>query len=423
MRIVLATWGSFGDLHPFLALGEGLRARGHDVVVATCPLYQPKVERLGLAFAPLGPDLPPPGSMAEATMKRLMDSRHGPRAVLRETVMPATEQQFAELCRACDGADRLVAHPVVPTAAFAAAKTRVPLVGVALQPILFLSAHDPCVPPGMPALVEAPLPPPWLMAPMLRGVRSYLRRWTDPVDQLRLREGLPDLGHPLFEAPFSGVANIAAWDPALGPPQPDWPARTVQAGFLFHDTLGEGDDTPGLPASLESFLESGSEPVCWTLGTSAVMDPGLFWESAARACARLGVRGVFLTGRQPGAWRPPPSRSDLIAVDYAPHSLIMPRCAAVVHQGGVGTTGQALRSGRPQVVVPWSHDQPDHARRIVKAGLGAHVPRHRIGETAFAEALRKVLGISEVLERARAVGATVQGRDPVAVACAVVEAG
>ena len=422
MRIVLATWGSFGDLHPFLALGEGLLARGHDVVVATCPLYQGKVERSGLGFAPLGPDLPPPGSVAAATMARLMDARHGPRAVLRETVVPAVEGQYRDLCAACAGADRLVAHPVVLSAPLAAAKKDVPLVGLALQPILFLSAHDPCVPPGVPALVDAWLPPQPLMAPMLRAVRGYLRRWTVPVDRLRSAENLPDQGHPLFEAPFSGVANIAAWDPVLGAPQPDWPSRTVQTGFLFHDRRGEPGDASQLPERAEEFLAGGPAPVCFTLGTSAVMDPGFFWDAAAAACRQLGIRGIFLTGLHPGAWQPDPADTSLLALDYAPHSLLMPRCAAVVHQGGVGTTGQALRSGRPQVVVPWSHDQPDHARRVVRAGLGAHVARHRIGASAFADVLERVLGDASIAENARRVGDTVRARDGVGVACDAVVA-
>ena len=420
MRIVLATWGSFGDLHPFLALGNGLRSRGHDVVLATSALYREKVGREGIGFAPMRPDLPTPEQVGPE-MARWMDARGGPKAVLRDTVVPAVREQFVDLRAACVGADCLVAHPIVVAAPMVSDIDGIPLVGAALQPILFLSAHDPCVPPGVPALVEAPLPPPWMMAPILRRVRHHLRGWTGPVDSLRQELGLPDRGHPLFEAPFHNGTNLALWDPVLGGPQPDWPPGTVQTGFPFHDTLGaEPPEAPGR-THWESFLESGPAPVCFTLGTSAVVDPGAFWDSAVGACRRLGLRAVLLVGRHTGAWKPVRSDPNVCVVDYAPHSEIMPRCAAIVHQGGVGTTGQALRSGRPQVVVPWSHDQPDHARRIAKAGLGVFVPRHRIGAKRFETALAQVLGDKSVVDRAKEVGELVAGRDAVAHACAVIE--
>ncbi|MFM7323084.1 MAG: glycosyltransferase [Armatimonadota bacterium] len=408
MRIVLATWGSFGDLHPFLAIGGALRDAGHAVVLATCPLYRAKVESEHLEFAPLRPDLPPPDEAA-GTMARLMDGRKGPRNVLAGTVLPGLRQMTEDLEAACVGADRLVFHPIVLPAPHLATARGIRFACATLQPILFLSATDPCAPPGVPALVESPFPPPVVMRAVHRQVKRHTRHWFGEVARLRRDLGLPPGEHPLFEAPFTGEATLALWSRTLGAPQPDWPEGTVLTGFAFHDRLGSGHDT--LPSALEAFLSDGEPPICFTLGTSAVLDPGGFWDAAATATTRLGRRAILLTGVHGNAFRPDPTARHLLAVPYAPHSAVMPRCAAVVHQGGVGTTGQALRAGRPQVVVPWSHDQPDHARRIVRAGIGVHLPRHRVDPARLETVLRRVLADAGMAQRARGVAEIVRSED------------
>jgi len=408
VRIVLATWGSFGDLHPFLAIGRALRDAGHAAVIATCPLYQAKVEREGLEFAPLRPDLPGPDDAA-GTMARLMDGRNGPRNVLVGTVLPGLSEMTEDLDTACTGADRLVFHPIVLPAPHLASARGIRFACATLQPILFLSASDPCAPPGVPSLVEAPFPPAWIMRPLLRVVKRHTHAWFGPVGELRRELGLPPGGHPLFETPFTGEATIALWSRELGAPQPDWPAGTHVVGFAFHDRLGPED--VALDPETEAFLARGEPPICFTLGTSAVLDPGGFWDAAAEATSRMGRRALLLTGVHASAWRPDPGQRHLHAVPYAPHSAIMPRCAAVVHQGGVGTTGQALRAGRPQVVVPWSHDQPDHARRVVRAGIGVHLPRHRVNAQSLEKKLRRALHDRAMASRAESVAHAVCSED------------
>src|SRR5262245_34096688 len=87
-RIVLTTLGSLGDLHPYVAIGLGLQARGHEAVIATSASYRPRVEALGLGFHAVRPDLPAPEE-APAIMRRIMDQRQGGEVVIRELVLPA----------------------------------------------------------------------------------------------------------------------------------------------------------------------------------------------------------------------------------------------------------------------------------------------------------------------------------------------
>ena len=417
MRITLATLGSFGDLHPFLAIGLGLKARGHDVTLASCPVYAQKVAVAGLRFAPLRPDAPSPEKASELA-ERVMDARTGTRAVMDEWTMPVLRDTYADLAAACDGADLLINHTIVFPGPLLAEKTGLPFLSAVLQPIVFFSVHDPCIPPTTPRWQGfAQLPKPLVRLAYRLGWKMT-RPWLRPVDELRAELGLPpSKKHPLIEGQFSALGTLALFSSALGAPQPDWPQNTVQTGFAFYDSLeGKGE---ALSPELEAFLEAGEPPIVFTLGSSAVMTAGNFFEEAVKATKLLHHRAVLLTGR--GQPVPPNLPGSILAVPYAPHSLLMPRGAVTVHQGGVGTTGQALRSGRPQIVVPFAHDQPDHAARVTRAGLGKTVYRDDCTAETLTAALRAVLDNPELQARCQAVGKDLQREDGIARACGAIE--
>jgi UDP:flavonoid glycosyltransferase YjiC (YdhE family) len=205
----------------------------------------------------------------------------------------------------------------------------------------------------------------------------------------------------MFEGLFSPRLTLALYSRVLGAPQPDWPSRVVTTGFVFYN----GPDA--LSPELEEFLASGPAPVVFTLGTSAVGAAGRFYHESVAAAMRLGVRAVLLTGglaqnRPDGE----PSR-DVLLVDRAPHQLLFPRASAIVHHGGVGTLGQALRSGRPMLVVPHGHDQPDNAYRVTKLGVARtlYPPRYRAARVA--RELARLLD-DDYRVRAESVAATVR---------------
>ena len=417
MRIVLATLGSFGDLHPFLAIGLGLKARGHDVTLASCPVYQAKVEVTGLVFAPLRPDAPTPDK-ASALAAKVMDARKGTRAVMDEWTMPALRDTYVDLEAACMGSDLLISHTIVFPGPLLAEKTGLPFLSVVLQPIVFFSVHDPCIPPTTPRWQGfARLPKPLVRAAYGLGWRMT-RPWLRPVDALRAELGLPpSKKHPLIEGQFSDLGTLALFSSALGAVQPDWPQNTIQTGFAFYDSLD--GQSEALSLELEAFLAAGEPPIVFTLGSSAVMTAGNFFEEAVKATKALKARAVLLTGRDQPV--PPNLPLSILAVPYAPHSLLMPRAAINVHQGGVGTTGQALRAGKPQVIVPFAHDQPDHAARITRTGLGRTVYRDACTAKTLAATLQPLLTDTERQERCRRVGEQLQQEDGVARACEAIE--
>jgi UDP:flavonoid glycosyltransferase YjiC (YdhE family) len=133
----------------------------------------------------------------------------------------------------------------------------------------------------------------------------------------------------------------------------------------------------------------------------------------------LGERALLLIGDERN--RPASLPEGVAAFDYAPYSEVLPRARAVVHQGGVGTTGQGLRAGVPSLVVPFSHDQFDNAARVARLGAGRSLPRSKYNAQSAARELRLMLNDKSYAERAAEVGRIVQSEDGAASACDAIE--
>ena len=411
--IVMVTWGSFGDLHPYMAVARGLRQRGHAVTLATCEIYRTKVESEGFCFAPYPPDVAellgdPPA------LRRSYDLYTGTEYVIRAVVLPRLEEAWRALLPVCAKASLIVGHPLAYAAPLVAEHLGIPWLSVALQPAAMLSAFDP------PYFPRAR----WLYALRHLGHQPFAalfalgkRRavaWGRPVLDLRRKLGLRDpAASPLLEGSFSPYGTMAWFSSILGEPQPDWPRCTRITGFPFYDRLEPGK---GLPEPLARFLDSGSPPLVFTLGSSASLEAGSFYQESVEAARALGQRAVLLTGLE-GRNHLPPLPETIIAADYAPFSELFPRASAIVHQGGIGTTAQALRSGRPMLVVPYSHDQPDNAQRVMRAGCGRMLTRNRYTAGRAAAQLDALLQDRTCGERAAAAGKRIAAEDGVAAAC------
>jgi UDP:flavonoid glycosyltransferase YjiC (YdhE family) len=204
----------------------------------------------------------------------------------------------------------------------------------------------------------------------------------------------------------------------LADPQPDWPPCTHITGFPFHDA----DETnPQAMRALEEFLAAGEAPIVFTLGSSAVFDARDFYRQAMEISARLGRRAVLLTGRLAGDQGLGTLPPDILAIDYAPHSAVFPRAAAVVHQGGIGTLAQGLRAGRPILVVPFSHDQPDNAERAERLGVALRIPRAKLSVDRGVAALRELLDDARYAKAAGEVARRISSEDGVRAACDRIE--
>jgi len=410
-RIVLTTFGSLGDLHPILAVAAGLKARGHDAVVATSVSYRPKVEALGLGFRPLRPDLRDVEAVP-GLMRRAMNLNTGPGVIVSEIAMPALRASYEDTVAAAEGADLLVSHALTYATPLVAERMGLPWASVMLSPIGLFSA---CDPPVLPAVQLGGFR--WMGAAVHRGLFALLkwmvRHWAEPCRRLRAELGLPPAADPVFEGQHSPRLVLAMFSGLLAAKQPDWPRQAVVTGFPFLDQAAV------LPPGLEEFLDAGEPPVVFTLGSAAVLDAGPFYRHAAEAARKLGRRALLLTGPDPA--NRPPTSAGVAAFDYAPFSLVFPRAAAIVHQGGVGTTAEAMRAGRPMLVMPYAHDQPDNAARVVRLGIARTLSRARFDATRAAAELRRLLGHASYAARAAAVGRRVRAEDGVGAACDAME--
>jgi UDP:flavonoid glycosyltransferase YjiC (YdhE family) len=230
--------------------------------------------------------------------------------------------------------------------------------------------------------------------------------WVRPVTELRREIGLaPSSDHPIFEGANSPDLVLALFSHIMADPQPDWPKHTVLTGFPFYD-----GPTQRLPAPIGEFLAKGPPPVVFTLGSSAVGAAGAFYSDSLEAVQRLQARAIFLTGSHPQGL-PKFLPSNVLAWPYAPHAQVFEDASAIVHQGGIGTTAQALRSAHPMLIVPFAHDQFDNAERVRKLGAATVVPRSKYNARSAGNALRPLLQESSYAEAAGAAAAHIDAEN------------
>jgi rhamnosyltransferase subunit B len=410
LRVLLTPIGSGGDVFPFIGLGLELRRRGHEAIVITNAHFEDLVRRSGLEFIEHGTD----EQFRKVSEQRdLWHPHRGFRTVMDLVLSQAT--RLGELIQQQESPGETVV--VAPFFAFAARilheKHGLPLVTVHLQPVLLRSLHQ---------------------IPILRGTTDYSRLpvalkrlmwWAadrfmlDPVvagkvNELRAREDLPPIRRIFQDWIHSPLLTIGLFPYWYASPQPDWPPQVRLTGF----PLWDGQEVEAVPQDLAAFLDDGPPPVVFTAGT-AMLHADRFFTAAVNACHRLNRRGMLLTRfpEQIPTDLPPQVRH----FHYAPFSRILPRSAALVHHGGIGTTAAALAAGVPQIIMPMSHDQPDNAARVRRLGVGEVLwPRHFTGRR-LARALAAMLESDAVRQQCRALAQRCRQQDALVKSCDLIE--
>jgi rhamnosyltransferase subunit B len=412
-RILLTTQGSLGDLHPYLALGQGLQARGHRVSVGTTMYYHSHVERAGLEHRPIAPHLSPDD---ENLIKLVVDPKKGSENIFRQLIMPHIRESYTDTLRAIEGIDLVVGHPIALATPLVAEQKKLTWASVVLAPLSFLSVHEPMEIPGHPILSKFTYKSQWLRK-LIGGLgRTISRSWVTPYDDLRRELGLPPGGHPLFEGQHSPLLVLGLYSKLLGAPQPDWPPNTKITGYCFHDRK-EGHET--LSPGLMKFLDAGTPPLVFTLGSTAVLHAGDFYEESAAAARALKRRAVLLCGKTPPKVV---AGADIHLEEYAPYSQLFPRAEAVICSGGVGTLGQTLKAGVPFVVVAIGNDQPDNAARCGRLGVSRALPRERYRRDRAAEVVGALLADGQARPKAQDCAKVIASENGVAAACDALEA-
>lgn len=411
-RVILSTLCSIGDLYPYIAIGRGLQARGHEVILATSECYRQKVEALGLGFRPVRPDS---DWMSDPkTMQRMMDFRMGTVRIIREKLLPALRKSYEDVLAATEGADLLVSHPLAYADRLVSEKTGIPWVSTMITPYGFFSAYDlPWFPPAPVLSKRLRFLGPTFWRPVRVLNLLATRYWAEPWYRLREEIGLPQTSelNPLVNG-HSKLLHLALFSKQLGNKQLDWPRHSVITGFPTFDEDGEAE----LPAELTRFLNDGPPPIVFTLSVSAATVGGRFFEHSVAAAKLLGRRAVIIVGKNT-QHRMPTLPDGIVAFEYVPFSKLFAHADVIVHAGGVGTTGLAMRSGRPMLVVPFGHDQPDNADRLTRLGVSRTIPPNSYTPARAAAELQCLFDTPTYFQRAAEVGEHVRHENGVRTAC------
>ena len=410
----LLTFGSSGDVHPFLGIGTRLLGRGWDVTLVTNARYADLVRGHGLGFAAVG---------SADDYQKFVDNPdvwHPTRAAKHVFSAAASyaEESYRVLERfdADRGINVVVASSLGVGGRVYHEVTNRPLVSVHLAPTVFRSHVEPPRLPGVPPLGWIPAGVrPTVLRHFWNGADRYV---LDPLliglNDFRGTLGLPRREGLLGDWWHSPMRTLAMWPDWFAPPPADWPASVRCCGFPLYDER----DTAQMPADLDEWLDAGEPPIAFTPG-SAMAFGERFFKAAAGACGRLGVRGLLLSRYEKHipADLPPGVRH----APFAPFGLLLPRCRAMVHHGGVGTLSQALAAGVPQLVMPMAHDQPDNAARLRRLGVADALPPRWFTARRVAARLDRLLRSPEVAAACRDAAGRLAGQDGLEVACDAIE--
>lgn len=415
-RIVITTFGSSGDLNPFIALALALRSSGHEVHFAVEANFQQPLDLLGFPVHVLTGDQ----RKALAPYREQIFNNVQPltslKILVEQYILPTLPAKVAELRDICSQADLLISAASQFAASIVAEMLHIPWISVILTPSTLPSASLAAQP------LSAQLPAPlqrlnnrfsWFVG----GV--FIRRAVDkPVNKVRHQFKVPTRSNLMWTGNLSSQFTALAASPAFIPRPDDWPEYVKMTGFCFWDRPANWQ----FPDTLEAFLHAGRPIVAVTAGSVAPGARGLFssyYQVSIESILACGARALLINA--PENLVSIGQSEDVLQVSFAPFSEVFPACAAVIHHGGIGTIAQCLRAGVPALVVPGGMDQPFNAAQVVQRKAGLWIPRKHYTTSRAEQSLKALLFTPAYRERAREIQGHILREDGVATLCAAVE--
>jgi rhamnosyltransferase subunit B len=410
-QFLITALGSYGDVHPMVGLGAALVARGHRVKIITNPYFEDVVTGAGLEMIGLGTR---EEYLRLSQHPDLWHPLRGPKLVLgyasARMLRPLYDSLIANYVA---GETVFCAHGMDLASRVAGEKLKAPVASILFAPGMLWSMHDS---PRLKGALLGEGVPRWLKRfQFMVSDTFFIRPLLGPeLNRLRGELGLPAVQRIFSQWLFASDLPLGLFPDWFGPRQPDWPANTKTVGFPLWDTPGHA----ALPEEVREFLAAGAAPIAFSPG-SANNEAHHFFEAAVEACQQLGRRGILLTkyDHQLPAKLP----DSVYHVGFVPMSQLLPRTAALVHHGGIGSCAQGFAAGIPQVVRPMSYDQFDNSRRVVRLGVGMEISVRRFTGGRIADALAALLASPTVASRCRDLASRCNGSAALSAACDALE--
>jgi rhamnosyltransferase subunit B len=361
MKIVISTFGSLGDIYPYIEMGKILTKYGHQVKIATCKNYEDLVLTQGMQHCELRPDF---DFGKKELLKKAMTLKDGSKVIVKDIILPHIKESYLDLTKIIEGCDLLINHAYCYAGPIVAEEQKIKWISCNLSPTNFWSSIDPCVLPHSKFTFKIPSMGFRINFLLNKFIRLYTKSWCSKIYDLRKQINLPTIKQPLFEGQHSPYAVLALFSHLFASKQEDWPINSVTTGFLSLKSENKIDDFE----DVKKFLEKGDSPIVVGLGSSVIINPEGIYDKIICIANKLKKRIILVGGKH--KYDKKIVSSNIILTDFIPYDVIFPYASLIVHHGGIGTTFEAMKAGRPMLVIPHSGDQPDNALRIIKLGVG-----------------------------------------------------
>jgi sterol 3beta-glucosyltransferase len=415
MKIILMTFGSRGDVQPFMALALALRERGHSIMLAAPIDFETQANAYAIPFTAI------PLNMKEFINKYFasdsMRNILNPITLYRlwGDAIPELSRSFYQmtvmLAELAKGTDLLISHALLLPFAYTLHQSlNIPLVLTTAVPVV-RTRQFPA--PMLPALPFAQgFYNPQTFGWLLRLVYSYMLA---PMNQYRQEIGLSKekIAH-LLRLLWEQLPLIMHYSQHILPKPPDWGVNIHVHGVWSLSN----PDTWTAPEALIKFLSEGEAPIYFGFGSMPVPNPAKTTQMISEALRLANRRGVLQAGWAGLQYED----KHLITIGDAPHDWLFPRMSALVHHGGAGTTHSAVMAGKPSLIVPFSADQPFWAQRLLELGVAVPpITPKKLKAEGLAEALRRLTQDTAMRQRAAELGALLRAEDGLTAACEFIE--
>lgn len=382
LNVLVTAFGSPGDIFPLIGIAAAMKARGHDVTFIANEHFAKPVQTAGLTLVPSG-DAAEYRTLLDA--KNLWSPGKGLKILMERGAVPAMRRVYAAIAERNQSGRTVVAGSSYSFGArIAQDKLGIPTATVHISPGNIISAHRDHAKETQQSIL------PFLPLKLRRGVLNWTEKvfldrvLAPPINAFRAELGLPPVARVQSQWLHSPLMTINVYPDWFNPPKPDWPPQVRNTGFILFD----GSGGAALPEELAKFLDAGEPPIAIITGSGMVQGREFLRESVS-AIGALRKRAVFVCPRR--EMLPPNLPPWAMWASYAPYQALFPRCAAVIHQGAIGTSAIAMASAVPQIAVPQAADQYNNAGRLQGLGVAPVIRPEDYAAPIVTRVLRQLL--------------------------------